>query len=193
MSGARIDREDRMKKLLLGTTALIAAGAFVGAAQAADDEMMAGPVTVGVAGYTTWALSASRATAMTRIHMRGLKTSSTCSSSVFPGPPRWTTASRWLSTRRWVGPPAAPMKLLCGGRASHITLSGAFGSLRIGRTESAAFNATVAAPGAGLGGNARRQLFLVQHRSDDGGQHLFRDRSGRRAQGGLHHHPTSMA
>ena len=45
-----------MKKLLLGTTALIAAGAFVGAAQAADDEMMAGPVTVGVAGYTTAAI-----------------------------------------------------------------------------------------------------------------------------------------
>ena len=34
----------------------------------------------------------------------------------------------------------------------HITLSGTFGSLRIGRTESAAFNATVAAPGAGIGG-----------------------------------------
>ena len=44
-----------MKKLLLGTTALIAAGAFVGAAQAADDDMMAGPVTVGVAGYTVTA------------------------------------------------------------------------------------------------------------------------------------------
>ena len=56
MSGARIDREDRMKKFLLGTTALIAAGAFVGAAQAGDDEMMAGPVTVGVAGYSTAAI-----------------------------------------------------------------------------------------------------------------------------------------
>ena len=37
-----------MKKVLLGTTALIAAGAFAGAAQA--DEMM-GPVKVGVGGY----------------------------------------------------------------------------------------------------------------------------------------------
>ena len=45
-----------MKKFLLGTTALIAAGAFVGAAQAGDDEMMAGPVTVGIAGYTTSAI-----------------------------------------------------------------------------------------------------------------------------------------
>ena len=45
-----------MKKLLLGTTALIAAGAFVGAAQAGDDEMMAGPVTVGIAGYTVGAI-----------------------------------------------------------------------------------------------------------------------------------------
>jgi outer membrane protein OmpU len=49
MSGARIDREDRMKKILLGTTALVAAGAFVGAAQA--DEMMAEPISVGVGGY----------------------------------------------------------------------------------------------------------------------------------------------
>ena len=32
-------------------------------------------------------------------------------------------------------------------------MSGAFGALRIGRTESAAFNATVGAPGAGLGGS----------------------------------------
>ena len=45
-----------MKKFLLGTTALIAAGAFVGAAQAGDDEMMAGPVTVGIAGYTVGAI-----------------------------------------------------------------------------------------------------------------------------------------
>ena len=43
-------------------------------------------------------------------------------------------------------------------------MSGSFGSLRIGRTESAAFNATVAAPGAGIGGMLRRQLFVVQHR-----------------------------
>ena len=43
-----------MRKLLLGTTALVAAGAFVGAAQA--DEMMAEPVSVGVAGYATAAV-----------------------------------------------------------------------------------------------------------------------------------------
>ena len=34
----------------------------------------------------------------------------------------------------------------------HTTLSGSFGSVRLGRTESAAFNATVAAPGAAIGG-----------------------------------------
>ena len=45
-----------MKKFLLGTTALIAAGAFVGAAQAGDDEMMAGPVTVGISGYVVGAI-----------------------------------------------------------------------------------------------------------------------------------------
>ena len=38
-----------MKKILLGTTALVAAGAFVGAAQA--DEMMAEPISVSVGGY----------------------------------------------------------------------------------------------------------------------------------------------
>ena len=47
-------------------------------------------------------------------------------------------------------------ELPCGGGTDidehHTTLSGSFGSLRIGRTESAAFNATVAAPGAGIGG-----------------------------------------
>ena len=34
---------------------------------------------------------------------------------------------------------------------THLTLSGAFGALRIGETESAAFAATVAAPGGGIG------------------------------------------
>ena len=38
-----------MKRVLLGTTALVAAGAFVGAAQA--DEMMAEPISVSVGGY----------------------------------------------------------------------------------------------------------------------------------------------
>lgn len=38
-----------MKKVLLGTTALVAAGAFASAAQA--DEMMAEPISVGVGGY----------------------------------------------------------------------------------------------------------------------------------------------
>lgn len=44
-----------MKKILLGTTALVAAGAFVGAAQA--DEMMAEPISVGVGGYYHSALT----------------------------------------------------------------------------------------------------------------------------------------
>ena len=45
-----------MKKLLLGTTALVAAGAFASAAQA--DEMMAEPISVGVGGYYHAALVA---------------------------------------------------------------------------------------------------------------------------------------
>ena len=49
-----------MKKFLLGTTALIAAGAFAVAAQAdemAEEEMMEGPISVGVGGYYHSALT----------------------------------------------------------------------------------------------------------------------------------------
>jgi hypothetical protein len=144
MSGARIDREDRMKKFLLGTTALIAAGAFVGAAQAADDDMMAGPVTVGIAGYTTAAIGFASDSSDTK---RGVGIDNVFEFGV--------SGSTTLDNGITVAVSAQVGRSAGGDEAMdehHTTLSGSFGSLRIGRTESAAFNATVAAPGAGIGG-----------------------------------------
>ena len=133
-----------MKKLLLGTTALIAAGAFVGAAQAADDEMMAGPVTVGVAGYTTAAIGfasdsddGTRGVGIDNVFEFGVSGSTTLDNGI--------TVAVSAQVGRSAGGDEAMDE-------HHTTLSGSFGSLRIGRTESAAFNATVAAPGAGIGG-----------------------------------------
>ena len=146
-----------MKKLLLGTTALIAAGAFVGAAQAGDDEMMAGPVTVGIAGYTVGAIGfagdnddATRGEEVFHVFEFGVSGSTTLDNGITVG------VYSQLGTSSGAGSTACE-ELPCGGGTDfdeqHITLSGAFGALRIGRTESAAFNATVGAPGAGLGGS----------------------------------------
>ena len=137
-----------MKKFLLGTTALIAAGAFVGAAQAGDDEMMAGPVTVGIAGYTVGAIGfASNDMDSMGNPLRG--------EEVFHVYEFGVSGSTTLDNGITV---AVHSQLGSSGGAAifdeqHITLSGTFGALRIGRTESAAFNATIAAPGAGLGGS----------------------------------------
>ena len=138
-----------MKKFLLGTTALIAAGAFVGAAQAGDDEMMAGPVTVGVAGYSTAAIGfasdngdAKRGHEINYTYEFGVSGSTTLDNGIT------------VAVHAQVGTSGQ----YTGSEASrpfdeqHITMSGSFGSLRIGRTESAAFNSTVAAPGYGIGG-----------------------------------------
>ena len=132
-----------MKKVLLGTTALVAAGAFAaGAAQA--DEMMAEPVTVGVGGYTTGAIGfASDSDSETRGHSIdyvfeiGVSGSTTLDNGI--------TVSVSGQIGRSAGADEAMDEI-------HTTLSGSFGALRLGRTESAAFNATVAAPGAAIGG-----------------------------------------
>ena len=146
-----------MKKFLLGTTALIAAGAFVGAAQAGDDEMMAGPVTVGIAGYTTSAIGfasdsddSKRAHGIDYVFEFGVSGSTTLDNGIT------------VAVHAQLGQSSGSWNAANGGNGDqnpeavfdeqHITMSGAFGSLRIGRTESAAFNATVAAPGAGIGG-----------------------------------------
>ena len=134
-----------MRKLLLGTTALVAAGAFVGAAQAGDDEMMAGPVTVGVAGYTTGAIGfandgdeAKRSHHIDYVFEIGVSGSTTLDNGITVGVSGQIGRSGQGNGDNF--------------DEIHTTLSGSFGSLRLGRTESAAFNATVAAPGAGIGG-----------------------------------------
>ena len=139
-----------MKKLLLGTTALIAAGAFVGAAQAADDDMMAGPVTVGVAGYTTAAIGfasdsddGTRGQQIFNVFEFGVSGSTTLDNGI-------TVAVSAQVGRSSGGDTAGSSGTDIDEH--HTTLSGSFGSFRLGRTESAAFNATVAAPGAGIGG-----------------------------------------
>ena len=131
-----------MKKLLLGTTALVAAGAFIGAAQA--DEMMAEPVSVGVGGYTTGALGIAsdtdddtRGQEISYVYEIGVSGSTTLDNGIT------------VSVSGQIGRSAG---LDEGMDEIHTTLSGSFGSLRLGRTESAAFNSTVAAPGAGIGG-----------------------------------------
>ena len=143
-----------MKKLLLGTTALIAAGAFVGAAQAGDDEMMAGPVTVGISGYTTSAIGfasdsndAKRAHGIDYVFEFGVSGSTTLDNGITVAvhAQLGQSAGSWNTGNGDQKPEAVFDE-------QHITMSGAFGSLRIGRTESAAFNSTVAAPGYGIGG-----------------------------------------
>ena len=138
-----------MKKFLLGTTALIAAGAFVGAAQAGDDEMMAGPVTVGVAGYTTAAVgfasdsdSAKRGQEINYVYEIAVSGSTTLDNGIT------VAVHGQLGTSGQYTGSAGSQPF----DEQHITMSGSFGSLRIGRTESAAFNSTVAAPGYGIGG-----------------------------------------
>ena len=138
-----------MKKFLLGTTALIAAGAFVGAAQAADDEMMAGPVTVGVTGYSTAAIGfasdsgdAMRGHEINYTYEFGVSGSTTLDNGITVA----VHAQVGTSGQYTGSEDSRPFD------EQHITMSGSFGSLRIGRTESAAFNSTVAAPGYGIGG-----------------------------------------
>ncbi len=134
-----------MKRLLLGTTALVAAGAFAAGATQADD-MMGGPVTVGVGGYTTGAIGfysddsdTKRSHDISYVYEIGVSGSTTLDNGI-------TVAVSGQIGRSGKGNDADNLDEI------HTTLSGAFGALRLGRTESAAFNATVAAPGAAIGG-----------------------------------------
>ena len=132
-----------MKRVLLATTALVAAGLLVTSVAYADEEEMmepAGPVTVGIAGYTMAAVGlASDSADDTRGH------------GMFHVYEFAISGNTALDNGITVGVHA---QLGSSGGGSfdeqHITLSGAFGSLRAGRTESAAYNATVGAPGAGI-------------------------------------------
>ena len=135
-----------MKKVLLSTTAIVAAGLLVtSVAYAAEEEMMmAEPVSVGVGGYTTGAMGfASDGDDGTRSHSIdyvfeiGVSGSTTLDNGI--------TVAVSGQIGRSAGADEAVDEI-------HTTLSGSFGALRLGRTESAAFNSTVAAPGAGIGG-----------------------------------------
>lgn len=142
-----------MKRVLLATTALVAVGAFasVGAAQA--DEMMEKPVTVGLSGYAVGAVGISSNDMIDKYDKGNKSEHPVRGQEVFHVYEFAVSGSTTLDNGVTV---AVHTQLGSSGDPfdeQHITMSGSFGSLRIGRTESAAFNATVAAPGAGLGGS----------------------------------------
>lgn len=133
-----------MRKTLLATTALVAAGLLMTGVAFADDEMMEGPVTVGVGGYTTGAIGFASDTSdsvrghdISYVYEIGVSGSTTLDNGIT------------VAVSGQIGRSAGADE---GMDEIHTTLSGSFGSLRLGRTESAAFNTTTAAPGAGIGG-----------------------------------------
>jgi outer membrane protein OmpU len=138
MSGARIDREDRMKKLLLGTTALIAAGAFVGTVQA--DEMMAEPVSVGVGGYYRVAVVSASGDAIDDERAHGIDQNIEINLSGETALDNGMTAgvNIWLDAMRGVDDDISETRAYFGG---------AFGTFTIGGFESAAQLGTIWAPG----------------------------------------------
>ena len=132
-----------MKKLLLGTTALIAAGAFVvTAAQAGDDEMMEEAATLTISGYSLGIVGfSSNDTDSDGNPVRG--------DEIFHVTEFDVAGSVTLDNGITVTGYAQVGSHNPGITETHLTMSGAFGSLRIGETESAAFASTVAAPGGG--------------------------------------------
>ena len=148
-----------MRKVLLGTTAL-AAAALIAAPAMADDEM-AGPVTVSLSGYTVGIVGVNSTDMTTsdddlptdmpgHIHDTVETDHPTRGEEVFHIFEFAISGSTTLDNGITV---AVHSQLGSSGGAAvfdeqHITMSGSFGSLRIGRTESAAFNATVSAPAA---------------------------------------------
>ena len=132
-----------MKRVLLATTALVAAGAFAGVAQA-DDTM--GPIKVGISGYTQAAMGFYSGDLDTnddkkddrRGHDIGYVYEFALSGS--------TTLDNGITVgvHAQIGRSGDPFD------EQYISMGGAFGSFRIGETESAAFNSTVPAPGGGV-------------------------------------------
>ena len=141
-----------MRKVLLGTTALVAAAAFAGVGAAQADEMMEGPVTVGLSGYTVGIVGFTsndmnddgdplRGEEVFHIYEFAISGSTTLDNGITVGVyAQVGTSGEFTGSER-----SRPFD------EQHITMSGSFGSLRIGRTESAAFNATIGAPGGGVG------------------------------------------
>ena len=130
-----------MKKLLLGTTALIAAGAFVGTVQA--DEMMAEPVSVGVGGYYRVAVVSASGDAIDDTRAHGIDQNieinvsgeTTLDNGITAGVNIWLDAMNGNNT--W------------GDDISETRayFSGAFGTFTLGSFESAAQLGTIWAPG----------------------------------------------
>ena len=134
-----------MKKILLGTTALVAAGAFVGAAQA--DEMMAEPISVSVGGYYHSALIISASDDDTD---RGHGINQNIELEVGGS----TTLDNGIS----VGVRIRVIGNNFGEGATsntdetEVNLSGGFGRIAYGTVEGAAQNGTIWSPGNSLGG-----------------------------------------
>ena len=130
--------------------------------------MMAEPVSVGVGGYTTGAIGfasdsddGTRADSIDYVFEIGVSGSTTLDNGITVSVSGQLGRSSGRSSceidKNDDGTLNDDDIQTCTGGTDfdeiHTTLSGSFGSIRLGRTESAAFNATVAAPGAGLGGS----------------------------------------
>ena len=139
-----------MKKLLLGTTALVAAGAFVGAAQA-DEEMMAEPISVGVGGYYHSALIAVASDDNTD---RGHGLQQDIEIQVAGS----TTLDNGITVSvraRLEGDSPGASNL----GESEVNLSGGFGRIAYGTVEGAAQNGTIWAPGGSAIGGVKSAWF----------------------------------
>ena len=138
-----------MKKVLLGTTALVAIGAFVGTAQA--DEMMEKPIEVGIGGYYRAALTAYSGDGDAGLRGHALEQNIELEAS------GETTLDNGLTVGvriRVNGNNYGPHNHDDGDAGAsfntdetEIIVSGGFGTLKVGTIESAAQNAVIFAPG----------------------------------------------
>lgn len=146
--------------MLLGMTALAAVGLIAAPIMAAD--MMEGPVTVGLSGYTQGAIDFysqddtdndgeddARGNDIGYVYEFNISGSTTLDNGITVG----VHAQLGRAGGGDSEPP--PNGTTTDFEEMHTTLSGAFGSLRLGRTESAAFNATIPAPGAPTSSTSR--------------------------------------
>ena len=139
-----------MKKVLLGTTALVAAGAFAGAAQA--DEMM-GPIKANVGGYYNIALIATSGNTGERGH--GINQnievqvdgSTTLDNGITAG-----VRIRLIGNNFGEGATSNTDE-------TEVSFSGAFGAVHAGTVEGAAQLATLWAPGASWIGGVKSPWF----------------------------------
>ena len=141
-----------MKKVLLGTTALVAAGAFAGAAQA--DEMM-GPIKANVGGYYNIALIA---TSGAGAGMRGHGINQNIEIQVDGS----TTLDNGITAGvriRLIGNDGLYFENGPNTDETEVSFSGAFGAVHAGTVEGAAQLATLWAPGASWIGGVKSPWF----------------------------------